>query len=210
MSKPRAFRVSDVMSDPDLLGKSFSGSSWDTWRAVIKASFAEPMSEAEVATFNTIAGGRGVPQQRVAEAVYIVGRGGGKDSIASLIATAIAINFDPKGKLRPGELATVICIAVDRSQARIVFNYVKGYFEEVPALAAMVKSIGTDSIILSNRVEIMVETNSYRSVRGRSFLAAIFDELAFWRSEGSAVPDKEVANAVGPGLTRVPGSMRQS
>jgi phage terminase large subunit-like protein len=198
------------MTDPRLLGPSFSGSSWDTWRSVLKATFAEPMTEAEVATFNTVAGGRNIPQQRVAEAVYIVGRGGGKDSVASLIATSIAVNFNPRGKLRPGELATIICIAVDRDQAKIVYNYVKAYFTEVPALAAMVRSIEKDSIILTNRVEIMVETNSYRSVRGRSFLAAIFDELAFWRSEGSAVPDKEVANAVGPGLTRVPGSMRQS
>lgn len=31
-----------------------------------------------------------------------------------------AINFDPRGKLRPGEKATVMCLACDRSQAGIV------------------------------------------------------------------------------------------
>jgi hypothetical protein len=43
-------------------------------------------------------------------------------------------------------------------------------------------------------------------VRGRSLLCAIFDEVAFWRSEDSASPDFEVAGAVAPGLARVPGS----
>ena len=205
--KPKSFRIGDVMSHPQVLGQYFAGDSWNTWRAVMKAAFAEPMTDEELANFTTVAGGRSPPLTRCSELACIVGRGGGKDSIASLMATTIAINFDPIGKLRPGELATIICIACDRDQAKIVFNYIRGYFEEVPALAKLVKTIEKDSIILANRVEIMVETNSYRSVRGRSFLAAIFDEVAFWRSEGSAVPDKEVANAVGPGLTRVPGSM---
>jgi hypothetical protein len=205
--RPVTFSITDVMTNPKLLGPYFSGPSWATWRSVLKAAFVEPMTDEEVATFREVAGGRSPPQQRVSELVNIVGRGGGKDSIASLLATTVAINFNSKGRLRPGELATIICIACDRDQAKIVFDYVKGYFEEVPALASMVKSIEKSSIVLDNRVEIMVETNSYRSVRGRSFLCAIFDEVAFWRTEGSAVPDTEVANAVGPGLLRIAGSM---
>jgi hypothetical protein len=134
--------------------------------------------------------------------------GGGKDSVATSIATNIAVNFDPRrSKLRPGEKAVVMLLAVDRAQAGVAFNYIKGYFEEVPALAKLVKHIGDDSIELRNRVVIEVHTNSYRSVRGRSLLCVICDEVAFWRSEDSASPDVETAGAVQPGLARIPGSM---
>lgn len=100
-----------------------------------------------------------------------------------------------------------MAVAVDREQASILTNYVQAYFEKVPALAALVKSIDRNGVTLKNGVTIIVATNSYRSVRGRSILAAVFDEVAFWRDEESAIPDVEVAAAVAPGLARVPGSM---
>jgi hypothetical protein len=206
MKKPLGISVSAAMSSPKLLGPFFSGESWNTWRATIKAMFAEKMSAAETETFRAVAE-RDPPTKPVSEAVIIVGRGGGKDSVASAIATTIAVNFDPKGKLRPGERAVVMAIAVDREQASIVTNYITAYFEAIPALAKMVKSIDRDGITLHNGVTIVVATNSYRSVRGRSILAAVFDEVAFWRSEDSATPDVEVAGAVAPGLARIPGSM---
>jgi hypothetical protein len=206
MKKPLTIRVTDAMSSKKLLGPFFAGPSWATWRSVLKATFAEPMTDDEVSTFWSVAE-REPPKKRVDEAVYIVGRGGGKDSVASLIATCIAVNFDPRGKLRPGEVATIMCIAVDREQAGIVTSYIQAYFETVPALAALVKSIDRDGVTLRNGVVIVVATNSYRSVRGRTVICAIFDELAFWRSEDSATPDVEVAGAVAPGLARIPGSM---
>jgi hypothetical protein len=206
MRKPSAIGVVDAMSNDLLFGPHFAGDSWNTWRAVLKATFAEPMTDAEIATFRSVAE-RNPPKRRVAEAVYIVGRGGGKDSIASLIASCIAVNFSPKGKLRAGEIATIMCIAVDREQAGIVANYIKAYFQEIAALAALVKTIDRDGVTLRNGVAIVVATNSYRSVRGRSILCAIFDEGAFWRDENSANPDLEVAGAVAPGLARMPGSM---
>ena len=97
-------------------------------------------------------------------------------------------------------------LAVDRAQAGVAFGYIRGYFEQIPALAKMVRRIGEESIELNNAVVIDVHSNSYRSVRGRTIICAIFDEVAFWRSEDSASPDFEVAGAVAPGLARIPGS----
>jgi hypothetical protein len=77
----------------------------------------------------------------------------------------------------------------------------------VPALAATVTRVGSDAIELVNNVTIEVHTNSYRSVRGRSIICAIFDECAFWRDENFASPDIEVHAAVSPGLARIQGSM---
>ena len=147
------------------------------------------------------------PKQRVKEFVAIVGRGGGKDATASLIASHAAASFDPKGKLRPGEKAVVMCLACDRAQAAIVFNYIRAYFEDVPALKKMVRTITAESIELTNRVVIEVHTNSYRSVRGRSLLCAIFDEVAHWKDETTSNPDTEMLAAIAPGLARVPNSM---
>jgi hypothetical protein len=194
------------MRSPKLLGASFAGPSWHRWQAVLKAAYAEPMDADELAAFREVAG-RPPPKQRVQELVCAIGRGGGKDSVASLIATHAAASFDPKGKLRPGERAIVMCLACDRHQAAIVFNYIRAYFEEVPALKKMVRNITAESIELSNRVTIEVHTNSYRSVRGRSLLCAIFDEVAHWRDDTTANPDIEMHGAVTPGLARVPNSM---
>jgi hypothetical protein len=177
------------------------------WRAVLKAAAAEPMSDREKAAFGAVAA-REPPAQPVKELVCVAGRGAGKDSIAGLIATCAAINFDPRGKLRPGEKATVMCLACDRHQAGILFRYIAGYFETIPALKAMVTAIGGDYIELCNDVAIEVHTNSFRAVRGRSILCAVLDEVAFFRDENFASPNTEVDAAISPGLARLPGSIK--
>jgi hypothetical protein len=60
---------------------------------------------------------------------------------------------------------------------------------------------------LSNGVDIIVATNDFRAVRGRSIALAIFDEVAFWRDDRSAAPDNETYNAIIPGTITLPGSM---
>jgi phage terminase large subunit-like protein len=195
----------DAMSSPLLFEPFFRGQSWDRWRLVVKAAYGEPLSLSELAKFHEVAG-RNQPSHRVRELVCIAGRGAGKDSIASLLAACIAINFQSAGKLRPGEKAVVMCLACDREQAKIVFGYMKAYFEQLPPLQALVSNMG-ESIDLRNDVSIEVHVNSFRGVRGRSLLCVIMDETAFWRDESFASPDVEVYNAVSPGLARIPGSM---
>ena len=199
--------IDKVMRHERLLGASFAGESWDTWQAVIKAAHALPLSDDERTIFNNVAGGRSLPTRQVKELVCVVGRRGGKDSVAALLATHAAISFNPKGKLRPGEFAHVACIACDRDQAALVFGYIKGNFELVPAFNKFIVDSSSDTITLANRVIIQVTTNSFRSVRGRSILCAIFDEVALFRSDESANPDVELAAAVRPSLAQFPNSM---
>ena len=188
MSAPAHIPIHKVMRSPLLLGASFAGSSWSTWETVVKAAHALPLSNDERAIFNTLAGGRAPPTKQVKELVCVVGRRGGKDSVAALLATHAAVSFNPKGMLRPGEHIFVCCIACDRDQAQLVFRYIKGNFEAVPAFAKMIVESSADTITLSNRVIIQVTTNNFRSVRGRSILCAIFDEVALFRSDRVPTP----------------------
>jgi hypothetical protein len=100
-----------------------------------------------------------------------------------------------------------MCLACDRDQSRIVLNYTRSYFHDIPLLARLK---GTDTAIgfpLKNGVDVAISTNSFRSVRGRPIVCAILDEVAFWRDETSSKPDEEVYDAILPALARVPGSM---
>jgi hypothetical protein len=192
-----------VITDPKLLGPYFSGPTWATWQAILKAAYAEVLDDGELALFRNVAGERDPPRRRVRELVVIAGRRSGKDSVASGIATAAAImNYGPY--LRPGERASVLCLAVDRAQARIVHRYIAGYFREIPLLKPLLRREDDDGLELTNNVEIIIATNSFRAVRGRTIACAIFDEAAFWRDENFANPDFEVYNAVMPSLVTLP------
>jgi hypothetical protein len=198
--------IGAAFRDPRVFGPWFEGSSWDNWRTVLRGAFGERMTKAEKAFFRGVAN-REPPAERVREFWVIAGRRSGKDSVASVIAAHIAASFEPAGRLRPGERALVACLAVDRSQAATVLGYTRSYFERLPALAALVKKATSDGFELSNHVDVEIVTNDYRSVRGRTVLACIFDEVAFWSGEHSQSPDKETYRAIRPGMATLPDSM---
>jgi hypothetical protein len=74
-------------------------------------------------------------------------------------------------------------LACDRDQAKIVLNYARSFFAQVPALKANVRRETADGFELKNGIDVVVGTNSFRATRGRTILAAILDEVAFYRSE---------------------------
>ena len=111
-----------VTSDRHLLGSWFSGPSWAVWRSVLKAAYALPMSDSERVQFRSVAD-RDPPAKQVRELWIVAGRRAGKDSIASAIAVHAAIASDTYApRLRPGERASVLCLACDRDQAQIVLK----------------------------------------------------------------------------------------
>jgi hypothetical protein len=177
-------------------------------RTVIRAASGHPLSRSERAFFKSVAGGRDPPKQPVKELWVLVGRRAGKDSVASAVVAHMAAAFEPTGLPRPGERATRACLAVDQRQARIVHSYVRGYFQQVPSLAAMVTRETADGLELSNSVDVEIVTSNYRGVRGRTYLAVIMDEVAFWRDEDSSVnPDLEIYRSLRPGMTTLPQSL---
>lgn len=198
--------IVDAMGDPELFGPWFPSDSWDGWRAVLKAAYALPMTGDEVEFFRSVAE-RDPPKRRVRELWCVVGRRGGKDSIASVIAAHSAALFSGQANLRPGERAMVMCLATDRDQAKIVLNYTRSYFRDVDLLKGVVQRETALGFALDNGVDVAISTNNFRAVRGRPVLAAILDETAFWRDEKSATPDEETYKALKPALATLPGSM---
>ena len=149
-----------------------------------------------------------MPEEPATEAWMVVGRRGGKNFILALIAVYLAAFRDWRPHLAPGEWGTVMVIASDRRQARVTMRYVKGLLENVPMLARLVVRETAESIDLANQITIEVHTASFRSVRGYTVVAALLDEVAFWRSDDeSANPDREVVEALRPAMATVPGAI---
>jgi len=198
--------IIDALDAPTLFQPFFSGSSWATWRAVLKGAFALPMTAAEIELFRSVAE-RDPPGKRVKELIIIAGRRAGKDSVASLLGGYSAGFVDYAGLLRPGEKATVMCLASDRDQAKIVLNYTRAYFERIDLLRDLVERETATGLELSTGAEIIIATSSFRAVRGRTIALAILDEIAFWKDETSANPAEEVYAALRPALLTLPDSM---
>ena len=71
----------------------------------------------------------------------------------------------------------------------------------------MVENITADTIELNNGIRIEIHTASFRSVRGYTVVAALCDEIAFWRSEDSANPDTEILAALRPAMATIPDAL---
>ncbi|MFN8096220.1 MAG: hypothetical protein U0599_29075 [Vicinamibacteria bacterium] len=184
---------------------AFAGPSWDAWRTILRATFALPMDAEQLATFQALTGRTEAPTQPAKEAWVIAGRRSGKSITAALVATYIATTRT--FRLAPGERGVLMVLASDRRQARVIRRYVGGLLESTPVLAALVDRQTREAIVLKNGIEIEIHTSSYRSVRGYTVVAAICDEIAFWASEDSADPDREVLAALRPATATVPDAL---
>jgi hypothetical protein len=203
-----SLNIVEAMDNPQLFQPSFAGSSWNNWRTVLKAAFALPMTAAEIEFFRSIAGGREPPKRRVKELWIIAGRRSGKDSISSMIVAYVAALFNRHTHLRPGESPLCLALACDRDQSKIILNYTRSYFTDIPALQKLVRRETAAGLRLHNSVEIAIGTNSFRSVRGRPILCVVLDECAFYRDESSALADEATYTALVPGmLTMQPDAM---
>lgn len=196
-----------TIDDKRLFGPWFRDrKSWLAWRSILKAIFALKLTPQENKIFETLSGGAQPPTNQVDECWIVAGRRAGKSLTAALIGTFLAVFKDYSAYVQPGENVTILILACDKSQARIVFNYVRGFFSKIPMLQSLIKREGIETLELTTGIIIEIHANSFRSVRGKTIAAAILDETAYWRNESSATPDIEVYNAILPGMASIPGS----
>lgn len=201
--------IADAMDDPALLGAALGdGATWQTWRAILKAAFGLGLNRDEARAFASVSNGRKAPDKRVRELWAIIGRRSGKTRVAALVATFLAAFIDYRSKLAPGETGVVLILAASRDQAQNAFGYIRAFFESSPILSKLLDGEpGAESISLKGNIEIAVHANSYRTVRGKTLVACVFDEAAFWRDETSSTPDVETYRAVIPALATTGGML---
>ena len=196
-----------ALDDPDLFAPFFRGGSWDHWRAFLAAMFGLPMTDDALAHYRHHTGRTETPAVPFNEVALICGRRGGKSRVLATIAVHLATIPDYSDRLAPGETPTVAVIAADKRQARTIFRYIRGLLINVPLLHPLLAAETAESLTLTNGVMVEVQTASYRAVRGYTLIAALCDEVAFWRDEASANPDEEILNALRPALGTLGGPL---
>jgi hypothetical protein len=125
------------------------------------------------------------------------------------MAAALAVYFAlfVKHKLSGGERGMVLVLAMSMEQARTVFDYAMAFLHKAPVLAREIAATTRTEIRLRNGIVIAIHSNSFRSVRGRTLCACIFDEVAYWRDDTTATPDAETYSAVLPSLLTTNGML---
>jgi hypothetical protein len=165
------------------------------------------MTPDQLATFQACTGRTIAPATAFVEAWLICGRRAGKSFMMALTAVYLACFRSYSQFLAPGERATIMVIAADRKQARVIIRYIRALLNDVPMLKRLVQNETAESFDLSNRVTIEITAASYRAVRGYTIAAAILDEIAFFRTDDSANPDYEILDAIRPAQATIPGAM---
>ena len=199
--------IIEAMRDPNLFGNWFGSETWAVWRVFLASLFALKMTGEQEAMYGRFTGRVTLPQEPAKEAWVVVGRRGGKSLVAALTATFLACFKDYSELLAPGEVATVMVIAADRRQARVVMRYIAGFLESAPMLASMITKRTQEAIHLNNRVMIEIHTCNFRAIRGYTIAGVVCDEIAYWRTEDSANPDAEILNAIRPGMATIRGGL---
>jgi hypothetical protein len=94
-----------------------------------------------------------------------------------------------------------------RATSRFCFAFIEGIFAVAPNLKGLVDGATSDTLSLVTGIDIQVRPASFRTIRGITAVAAICDEIAFWRSDDSANPDKEILKALRPSLATTGGPL---
>ena len=193
-----------ALNDPHVFANSFHGDTWQAWRVFLASLFGLPLTAEQFELYRKHTGRSSPPTAPSHESWLVCGRRSGKSFVLATVATFLATFFDWRPYLGPGEIATIMIIARDRRQARVIKRFIVGLLKEVPMLRRVLVDETAEIVTLKNRVSIEIHTASFRSTRGYTIVAALLDELAFWPTDDAAEPDIEVINAIKPGMATIP------
>jgi hypothetical protein len=192
----KQLNILDFIKDLNLLeGSELSPAQ----RTILKATYGRELSPAELDIFRRATGRETYEPREHNEATVIVGRQGGKTSrIGASIATYEACRDHG---LKRRERAYVLLIAPVTEQAQIAFGYIRDFFLSSPPLKNKVVKIRLDELDLDNGITITCRPCLQVTIRGLRVVAAILDELGFWREEVTAAnPAEDVLKALRPSM----------
>jgi hypothetical protein len=197
----------EALQSPAYFGALLSGDSWQAWRVLLIAIVGEALTEDERVIFKALTGRNSEPLEPVEEFWGVIGRRGGKTRATAILAAYLAACIDHRGILAPGERGVIPLLAASVQQAANAFAFVEGVFAVAPNLKDLVDGSTSDTLSLATGIDISVRPASFRTIRGIIAVAVICDEIAFWRSDASANPDKEILKALRPSLATTGGPL---
>jgi hypothetical protein len=183
------------------------GDSWAAWRVLLIAIVGEELTADERTVFESLTGREREPREAVEEFWAVIGRRGGKSRAAAFLAAYLAACVDHRHALAPGERGVIPVLAASTQQAANAFAFVEGIFTVSKTLKDLVVGSTSDTLSLKTNIDISVRPASFRTIRGITAVAAICDEIAFWRSDESANPDREILKALRPSLATTGGPL---
>lgn len=202
------------MEAPELFGNWFRPlSSWFSWRVALAAAFGLPIERtgdpvAALKLYQECTARSVWPTKQATTMCFITGVRSGKSRCASLITAYLATLRDYSKYLAPGERGVIPVVAVDRKQARVVFNYTSAFLTESPVLNGLLENEPLkEAIMLKNGVNVEVMTASLRSLRGSTNVGAVLDECAYYRTDEAADADHEIYQSVKRGMLTIPNAM---
>ncbi len=195
----------EALESDGYFGRLLAGDSWRAWRGLLVAIVGEELTEDERGPFQSLTGRKREPLEPVEEFWAVIGRRGGKTRATAILAAYIAGCVDHRETLAPGERGALPILAASTAQASQAFNFVSGIFATAPNLKGLLENETADTISLASGVDITIRPASFRTIRGITAIAAIADEIAFWRSDDSANPDTEILRALRPALATTGG-----
>lgn len=140
----------------------------------------------------------------IARRVVVIKKGAriGGSYLSALRALHLATTVSLE-RMAPGEVASAIIVAPDLRLARQTLRFALGAARSTPELASAIASETEDSFTLSlGRHDVVIEclpaTRGGTATRGRSLVAAVFSECAFFRDADFVVNDEELYRAVLP------------
>ena len=118
----------------------------------------------------------------------------------------LAVFRDYRSVLARGERGVVHVMASRLDQAKVIFNFIRGIFAEIPFFRGLVTRETSDCFDLANGITIRIGPADYKAVRGHTYIACLADEIGFWLNDETSVnPDSEILGAVRPAMATTHG-----
>jgi hypothetical protein len=184
-----------------------TGADWTAWRAFLAAVYGLPMTEREYEIFTRCTGRRDAPTSKAREAWVAVGRRGRKSAIEAVIGVYESVYRDLGPYLAFGETSRCLVMAADKDEASQIHHYAEGILTTSSLRYLLSSDPTAETITLRNRTEIKIRAFSLTGGRSRAIHVALLDEVAFFPTKDSAIPDTEVLRGIRPGMANVPGAL---
>jgi len=194
--------ITEFICHPQLLNDQSNSVAQDT---ILKSSYGQELTNAELDIYGCGTGREVYVPREQREITVLAGRRSGKTAkIGARIALYEAFRDH---RIPRGERAFVILIAPVIAQAGIAYDYICKDILRSPILSTRIAKCRKNEIVLKNGITILCCACSSVSIRGKAVVAAICDEVSFWRNEETSVHcDEEVLAALRPAMITFPTS----